>query len=151
RIPRKMRLRNTFAELHMVPAPILVGCRQFPPAPPRAPKKRCPQPSFPSSRGLEDHPPDVWRPAPPAARPANLPAGGRGVWTARGVPFSTSGGRGRPTPARRSAKKDRSRPRPHGDRQKRTSGGRGCTTLPERLAAHLFCPKEGDVPFWLKV
>src|SRR5262249_42230875 len=26
RVPRKMRLRNTFAELHMFPAPILVGC-----------------------------------------------------------------------------------------------------------------------------
>src|SRR5262249_12907822 len=64
RTPRKMRLRNRFAELRMFPAPILVGSAR-----PRAPKKRCPQPSFPSSRCLEDHPPDVPTPSPhPLAR-----------------------------------------------------------------------------------
>src|SRR5262249_58218796 len=78
--------RNRSADLRMFRAPILVGCRQCPPRPRARPKKDARNFHFhppdvsgePSSRCLEDHPPDVPTPSPrprsPTAPPPRAPS-----------------------------------------------------------------------------
>src|SRR5262249_4051593 len=113
-----MRLRNTFAELHMVPAPILVGCRQFPPRPRARPKK--------DARNLHFHPPEVWRTIPqmsgaPRPRPRALPICPR----ARGACGRREGCLFLPQAGGAA-------PRPRGDRQKKIDRARALTAIDKK-------------------